>query len=95
MTNHAPASPDAPRSARPRRPALDAWLRDYRVSLRKFGAEIGFSHEYVRQLCLPFGDPGRKVPDEHTRGLIAQATDGEVPPESFDDPAATPEGAAA
>lgn len=82
VPNHSPPSAETP-TARPRRPELDGWLRDYRRSFRKFGAEIGRSHEYVRRLCLPFGDPQRTLPDEHTAGLIAQATDGQVPPESF------------
>lgn len=93
MTNQPPATEPTP-TARTRRPELDAWLRSERVSFRRFGSQIGRSHEYVRRLCLPFGDAGRTVPDEHTAGLIFQATGREIAPPSFTDPATQGEGAA-
>lgn len=39
---------------------------------------IGCSGEYVRLLCLPYGDPRRARPSQRMRGKIADATRGAV-----------------
>lgn len=82
MTNRLALSDDHFR-APPARPALHAFMLDRGISCRRFGKAIGRSHEYVRRLCLPFGDDDRKVPDAETAALIELETRGVVPAASF------------
>lgn len=68
------------------RPALALFLWERGVQFRPAGKAIGKSHEYVRLICLPFGDPRRLIPDAETAEKIREWTGGAVAPDSFDPP---------
>lgn len=63
------------------------WLRGLRA---KDGADaLDCGVELVRRLCLPFGDPLRRIPSERMMLQIQAWTDGDVGPADFY-PAAEP-----
>lgn len=44
------------------RPAFDGWLRLHRKDYAWAAEQTGRSREYIRLICLPFGDPARRKP---------------------------------
>ena len=71
--------------------ALFRWERGLRF--RDVEAPLGRSYEHIRQVCLPFGDPARKSPDEALLGKIEAFTQGEVTREDFVPPNSDVDGA--
>lgn len=72
-----------------KRPAFAQFLWDRGVSLRAAAGALDRSHEYVRRICLPFGDPQRTIPDEAALERIAVYTGGEITEKDFAEPAST------
>lgn len=77
-----PAPAPAPRRARP---LLRWYMFSHELTLRATAGQIGVSHEQVRLMCLPFGDPRRVIPDAETARRIALWSGGVVAPWTFDD----------
>lgn len=71
------------------RPAFAQFLWDRGVSHRVAAAAIERSHEYVRRICLPFGDPKRTVPDQETMRRIEAYTCGAITEKDFAEPELT------
>ena len=60
------------------RPRLALWLFERDISYRAAALVLGISYESVRRYCLPFSDPGRRIPPAATIEQIAHWTDGVV-----------------
>jgi len=69
------------------KPAFAQFLWDRRVSYREASKALKRSHEYVRRICLPFGDPNRRVPDDEVLARIATYTGGSISKLDFEDTA--------
>ena len=65
------------------RPAIAAWLWQRHLYLKDAADLFGCSPEHVRRICLPFGDPGRRVPTEQLMASIIDKTNGEITPADF------------
>lgn len=65
------------------RPAIAAWLWHRHLYLKDAAELFGCSTEHVRRICLPFGDPGRRVPTEQLMASIVEKTKGEITPADF------------
>lgn len=72
------------------KPYLAQWMFDRNIKNPQMGELIDVSPAQVGRYCLPFADPKRQVPRKHLLARIAEATSGEVPPESFYDPGFRP-----
>lgn len=68
------------------KPAFALFLWDRGISLRDAATALDRSHEYVRRICLPFGDPNRRLPDEAVLERIAKYTGGEITKADFEEP---------
>jgi len=60
------------------RPAFDGWLRLHRKDYAWAAQQLGRSREYVRLICLPFGDPARRKPGGDLVEKIIRLTAGAV-----------------
>ena len=80
------------------RPGFAPWRYERNLNLRvtaeylercaeTLGLE-GFtcSHETVRLICLPFGDPRRRFPAADLLAAIGELTNGEITPRHFHEP---------
>jgi hypothetical protein len=65
------------------RPKLASYIWARGMELKAVGDAIDCSHEHVRRMCLPFGDPNRRVPAEDLMARIVAWTDGEIRPADF------------
>lgn len=65
------------------RPALAQWLWERGLTLKQAGELFTCSYEQVRAICLPFSDPGRRVPAEELMERIVERTAGEIRPADF------------
>lgn len=65
------------------RPRLAAFIFDRGLDLKDVGDAIGCSHEQVRLICLPFGDPKRRVPGAELMERIVLWTNRAVTPSDF------------
>ena len=74
------------------RPALARWLWDRQIPHREAAQALGCSHEHVRRICLPFDDPGRKVPNDALVDRVQAYTDGAVSKSDFEPAAAEADG---
>lgn len=68
-----------------RKPKLALFIFERDLTLHAVGEAIGCSHEHVRRLCLPFGDPRRRVPDDALMKEIVRWTNGQIGPADFYD----------
>ena len=64
-------------------PRLALWRFQRRLRLKDVAEALECSTETVRRITLPFGDPGRRVPDEALLGRIVAYTQGEVTAADF------------
>lgn len=80
MTDPSPVTETPPKVERP---ALARWIWERDLELRAAAALFGCSPEQVRRICLPFGDPGRRVPGEELLARIHAATGCEIGPADF------------
>jgi len=71
-----------------KRPKLALFLWERGLRFRDVEAPLGRSYEHIRQVCLPFSDPGRKMPDEALLARIEAFTHGQVTKGDFDPPEA-------
>ncbi len=60
------------------RPGLARWLFDRDLGYARAAEVLGVTYESVRRYCLPFSDPGRRIPPAATIEQIAHWTDGAV-----------------
>ena len=70
----------------PPRPKLHAFLTGQGWDHYQGAALIGCSGEYVRRMCLPFGDPRRCNPSGRMRRRIAEKTAGVIGEGDWDGP---------
>lgn len=75
------------------RPPFAGWRYEMGATIRRTADLLeetaGYricSHEKVRTLCLPFGDPERTEPDAALAQAIETLTGGEITPGSFAEP---------
>lgn len=75
------------------RPAFALWRYERNLTLRATAdlleQSAGFricSHETVRVICLPFGDPGRMVPDSALQDAIEALTEAKVRGQDWAEP---------
>lgn len=91
---HTPAAPQAIQ-----RTPFDRWLWERHVLNAEAGEALGVTGETVRRYRLPFGDQGRRIPDEELLEKIFAWTSGAITPADFYPPhlgrPAPTEGAAA
>lgn len=69
------------------RPAFAQWMFERSLKLREAGDALGCSAETVRRMCLPFGDPGRRIPDETMMGRVLEYTSGAITASDWYQPA--------
>ena len=65
------------------RPTLARWIWERGLELRQVAAGLGCSYEQVRLICLPFGDPKRRVPTTELIERIVAYTAGEITAADF------------
>lgn len=65
------------------RPKLAHFIWSRNLDWREAGKQLGMSGEGVRAICLPFGDPKRRIPRPRTMKRIGEWTQGEVGPADF------------
>ena len=65
------------------RPAIASWIWQRSLYLKDAAELFGCSYEHVRRMCLPFGDPDRRVPTEQLMAVIVEKTNGEITPADF------------
>lgn len=67
-----------------KRPKLALFLWERGLRFRDVEKALGRSYEHIRQVCLPFADPARKIPDAALLARIETFTDGEVTKKDFE-----------
>ena len=65
------------------RPRLALFLFERDLTYRDAAEPLQTTHETLRRICLPFSDPGRRVPQRALMGRIVAWTGGEVVPNDF------------
>jgi len=60
------------------RPKFAQWLFERGLKPRDVCKALGCSHEQVRRICLPYGDPAWRRPNQPLRQKIDHLTQGEV-----------------
>lgn len=65
------------------RPALAHWIWMRDLTLAEAGEYFGCSHEHIRAICRPFGDPRRRVPSEKLMARIVERTGRQIGPPDF------------
>ncbi len=68
------------------RPAFDGWLRLHRKDYAWAACRLKRSREYIRLICLPFGDPARRHPGGALVEEIVRLTHGAVRPDDWHPP---------
>ena len=65
------------------RPKLAHWMFVRGLKPKDGATPLGCTAQTVRRLCLPFGHPERRIPDEAQLERIVSWTDGEVTAPDF------------
>ncbi len=65
------------------RPKFARWIFDRGLDYRVLAGPLRSSHETIRRICLPFDDPGRRVPQRALMERIIELTEGEIAPGDF------------
>jgi len=69
-------------------PAFETWLRDRRLDYAWAAERLGVSREYVRLLCLPFDEPGRRDASARLVRRVIRLTGGAVRADDWHPPVA-------
>jgi hypothetical protein len=68
------------------RPKFALWLYHRRLSARAVAPDLDVSHEQVRRICLPFGDPDWRRPSDRLKAAVKAYTRGEIDLDDWQEP---------